>query len=146
MEHAEYVYTVGMNETEIDELLRTTGHGVLALADADEAYAVPLNYHYDGERFLLRMSEHDAESQKRRFIETTDTATFVCYAGGAEESWSIHVRGPVRRWDQEVDEATLNEWFPPFRLFDESIEDVEFALYELEMETVVGRKTAGSAP
>lgn len=132
-----------MDESEIDDRLRAGEHGVLGLADANDAYAIPLSYHYDGDRFLLRVSEHDEESQKGRFLETTDTATFVCYDSSTNESWSIHVRGPIRKWHGDVDEATLNDWFPPFRLFDEAVGDVEFSLYELRMEAVIGRKTVG---
>ena len=142
MEHAEYVYTVGMDATEVDEYLRAGSHGVLALADGDDAYAVPLSYHYDGTRLLLRVSTHDDDGEKRRYLDTTDTATFVCFAADADGSWSIHVRGPVAEWPGTVDETTLNEWFPPFRLFDEAVEDVAFTLYELDMESVVGRRTA----
>jgi hypothetical protein len=143
MDHVEYVYTVGMDAADIDDYLRAGSHGVLALADGDDAYAVPLSYHYDGEQFLLRVSTHDdIGSEKRRYLETTDTATFVCFAADADGSWSIHVRGSVAPWDGTVDEATLNEWFPPFRLFDEAVEDVEFTLYELDMGSVVGRRTA----
>lgn len=141
MEHAEYVYTVGMDTADIDQYLRAGSHGVLALADGDDAYAVPLSYHYDGERLLLRVSAHGDDSEKRRYLDTTDTATFVCFAADADGSWSIHVRGPVEEWDGTVDETTLNEWFPPFRLFDEAVEDVTFTLYELTMESVVGRRT-----
>ncbi|MGM0449024.1 MAG: pyridoxamine 5'-phosphate oxidase family protein [Methanobacteriota archaeon] len=141
MENVEYVYTSGMSESELDSHLRGGEHGVLALADNDDAYAVPLSYHYDGDRFLLRVSKHDGDSEKGRFLETTDTATFVCYDASTDESWSAHVRGAIRRWERDVDEATLNEWFPPFRLFDEAVEDVAFALYELRMETVIGRTT-----
>ncbi|MDS0477698.1 pyridoxamine 5'-phosphate oxidase family protein [Natrinema sp. 1APR25-10V2] len=141
MEHADYVYTTGMDDDEVEERLQTSDHGVLALADGDDAYAVPLNYHYDGEQFLLRVSDHD-DAEKRQYLETTDTATFVCYDTTDDESWSIHVRGPVRRSDRDIDEATLNEWFPPFHLFDEAVEDVEFLLYELELAAVTGRKTA----
>jgi hypothetical protein len=141
MDHVEYVYTSGMTEGEVDEHLRAGEHGVLGLADGDDAYAVPLSYHYDGDRLLLRVSCHGADSEKKRFLERTGTATFVCYGASAAESWSIHVRGPVRRWGGVVDETTLNEWFPPFRLFDEAVEDVTFELYELGKERVVGRKT-----
>ncbi|MFO8115371.1 MAG: pyridoxamine 5'-phosphate oxidase family protein [Halorubrum sp.] len=141
MEHAEYVYTSGMSESDVDEYLRAGEHGVLGLADDNDAYTVPLSYHYDGDRFLLRMSEHDDDSEKGRFIETTETATFVCYEASTTESWSIHVRGPLREWEGDVDEKTLNEWFQPFRLFDEAIENVGFTLYELGMETVAGRET-----
>ncbi|WP_408958499.1 pyridoxamine 5'-phosphate oxidase family protein [Natrinema sp. 74] len=141
MEHANYVYTTGMNDAELEDRLRTGSHGVLALADGDDAYAVSLHYHYDGDRFLLRMSDHDGDAEKRRYLETTDTATFICHETTADDSWSVHVRGPVCRSDRDVDETTLNEWFPPFRLFDEAVEDVEFALYELEPASVTGRVT-----
>ena len=144
MEHVEYVYTSGMTESAIDTRLRAGEHGVLGLANDDDAYAVPLSYHYDGDRLLLRVSEHDGDGEKGRFLETTDTATFVCYEASTDESWSVHVRGPIRRWERDVDEATLNEWFQPFRLFDEAVEEVGFALYELEMESVIGRVTADS--
>lgn len=141
MDHVEYVYTGGMSESEVDDQLRAGEHGVLGLADDDDAYAIPLSYHYDGERFLLRVSEHGDDSEKGRFLETTGRATFVCYEASTSESWSIHVRGPIETWRSDIDEATLNEWFQPFRVFDEAIESVEFSLYELGMETVIGRKT-----
>ena len=141
MEHVEYVYTSGMSESDLENRLRAGNHGVLGLADSDDAYVVPLSYHYDGERVLLRVSEHD-DSEKVAYLETTQTATFVCYAASADESWSIHIRGPVTEWNGDVDEKTLNEWFPPFRLFDEAVEDVAFTLYELDITSVVGRRTA----
>ena len=141
MKHAEYVYTTGMSESDVDEYLRAGEHGVLGLADGDDAYTVPLSYHYDGERFLLRVSEHDDDSEKGRFIDATETATFVCYEASTTESWSVHVRGPLREWQANVDEGTINEWFQPFRLFDEAVESVGFTLYELEMERVTGRRT-----
>lgn len=140
MRHAEYVYTMGMTDAEVDEQLRSGQHGVLGLADSDDAYAVPLSYHYDGERFLLRVSDHD-HAEKRRYLEGTGTATFVCYEATADASWSVQIRGPVEQWSMDVDEVTLNEWFPPFRLFDEAVEDVEFVVYELGLEQVTGRRT-----
>lgn len=141
MEHVEYVYTSGMTESEVDDYLRAGEHGVLGLAQDNDAYAIPVSHHYDGERLLLRVSDHDQDSEKGSYLETTATATFVCYEGSTDESWSILVRGPVEKWREDVDEATINEWFQPFRLFDEPVEDVEFSLYELRMETVIGRKT-----
>jgi len=140
MDHVEYVYTEGMDRGEIDERLRSGRHGVVALADGDEAYAVPLSYHYDGERLLVRVSD-DGDAEKVRFLDRTERATFVRYEGTADDSWSVHVRGPIRPWDGDADDATLNEWFPPFRLFDEAVEDVEMTVYELVMESVVGRRS-----
>lgn len=141
MDHVEYVYTTGMTETEIDNQLQAGQHGVLALADRNDAYALPLSYHYDGENLLLRISEHDSESEKLHYLETTESALFLCYEGTPTESWSIQIRGPIHRYQGDIDETTINEWFPPFRIFDESIENVEFSLYKLEMNEVTGRKT-----
>lgn len=141
MDHVEYVYTTGMSAAEVEEQLQAGEHGVLGLADEDDAYAIPLSYHYDGERLLLRVSEHDDDSEKKRFLETTRTATFLCYAASTTDSWSIHIRGPIKKWPGEVDEAIINKWFPPFRVFDEAVENVEFSLWELQMDTVIGRKT-----
>lgn len=141
MDHVEYVYTVGMSEAETEERLRSGNHGILALADDAEAYAVPLNYHYDGNRFLVRISDHGGDAEKRRFLEATETATFVCYGVDDSSSWSILARGPVDRWAGDVADATLNEWFPPFHLFDEPVEDVSFLLYELGLGRVTARRT-----
>lgn len=141
MEHVEYVYTAGMTESEVDSYLRAGEHGVLGLAQENDAYAVPMSYHYDGDRLLLRVSEHDQDSEKRSYLETTTTATFVCYEGSTDESWSVLVRGPIEKWEGDIDETTINEWFPPFRLFDESVESVEFSLYEIRLAAVIGRKT-----
>lgn len=140
MDHVEYVYTAGMDRSDIDARLRAGEHGVLGLADGDDAYAVPLSYDYDGDRILLRVSAND-DGEKGRFLATTDTATFVCYAASTRESWSIQIRGSLRKRDDDVDEATLNERFQPFRVFDEPVEAVEFSVYELEMEAVAGRST-----
>lgn len=141
MDHAEYVYTVGMSEAEAEEHLRTGSHGILSLADGAEAYAIPLSYHYDGDRFLIRISDHDGDAEKRRFLEATETATFVRYDAAESSSWSVLVRGPIDRWSGDVSEATLAEWFPPFRLFDEAVEDVSFLLYELDTRRVTARRT-----
>lgn len=141
MEHAAYVYTGGLSQEAVEERLRSGDHGVLGLADGDDAYAVPLSYHYDGDAFLLRVSDHDGHSEKRGFIEATETATFVCYGATDSESWSVQIRGPLREWQGDADEERINEWFPAFRLFDEAIENVGFTLYELQMEAVVGRET-----
>ena len=140
MEQVQYVYTTGMSEAEIRQRLRDGEHGVLALADGDEAYGVVLSYHYDGERLLLRVSD-DGDGRKAAFLGATEVATLVCHEATTEQSWSVHVRGPLTPWEGEVDETTLNDWFPPFRLFDETVADVEFSLYELGMDSVVGRRT-----
>lgn len=149
MEQVQYVYTIGMTETELERRLRAGEHGVLALADGDEAYAVVLSYHYDGDRLLVRASERDPDAgergggRKERFLASTTTATLVCYDADTEASWSIHVRGPLSPWEGEAGAAEINAWFQPFRLFGEPVSELSYRLYELGMETVVGRRTVG---
>jgi hypothetical protein len=140
MEHVDYVYTFGMTDEELDDHLRDGEVGVLALADGGDAYAVPVGYHYDGERLVVRLGD-DEDSTKMDYLETTETATLVVYEVESERSsWSVLVRGSLRRLPAETDRE-INEQFEPFRLFDEAVDDVDAAVYELEMEAVTGRQT-----
>ncbi|WP_128476195.1 pyridoxamine 5'-phosphate oxidase family protein [Halorussus pelagicus] len=140
MEHVEYVYTFGMTPAEVGESLREGEVGVLALASDSDAYAVPVGYHYDGERLLVRLGERD-DSTKMDFLESTGTATLVVYEKESEtSSWSVLVRGKLVGLPPETDRE-INEQFGPFRLFDEGVEDVDAAVYELRMEEVTGRRT-----
>ena len=145
MDNVEYVYTEGVPPDAVDELLGDRGHGTLALADGDDAYAVPLNYAYDGERFLLRVSDEPG-SEKVAYAESTATATFIVYETvGETHSWSVMIRGRIERLPEdeqaEFTDAWLNEQFPPFRLFDEAVPEVEMVLYELEPIELTGRRT-----
>jgi uncharacterized protein len=145
MKHADYVYTRGMDEEESERRLREHSYGVLALARDDDAYAVPLNYHYDRERLLLRVSE-ESRSTKVAYIQSTETATFVVHGvEDNERSWSVIIRGRIDRLpdeeQEELTDALVNEWFPPFRLFDEDVLEVEMAIYELNPDETIGRKT-----
>lgn len=145
MDHVEYVYTEGVDEEEIDRLLKKRGHGVLALARDDDAYAVPLNYLYDGSRLLVRMSD-EPESTKVLCAESTETATFIVYEmDETGNSWSVMIRGEIRplSTDEQVrfTDAEINDQFPPFRLFDEAIPEVEMLIYELDPDEITGRKT-----
>lgn len=138
MEHVEYVYTFGMTDGELDELIRTHDVGVLSLADAGDAYAVPVAYDYDGESLVVRLADH-GDSTKMTYLEATETATFVVYETG-DPSWSILVRGELRERD-DFDETHVNRRFSTLRVFGESIDEVETVVYELEMEEVTGRRT-----
>lgn len=145
MKHVDYVYTRGIDDKEVERRLRERSHGVLALARENDAYAIPLNYHYNGDRLLLRVSEKP-ESTKVAYIQSTETATFVVYGVEDEErSWSVMIRGQLDRLSKDeqegITDALINEWFPPFRLFDEEVLDVEMAIYELNPDEIVGRKT-----
>ncbi|WP_458189303.1 pyridoxamine 5'-phosphate oxidase family protein [Haladaptatus sp. NG-WS-4] len=140
MEHVEYVYTFGMDETEIEDRLREAGTGILSLARGDDAYAIPVGCHYDGERMLLRFAVEDS-GDKMDYVETTDTACFVVYDANGDESWSVLMTGTLHPVAESFDESAVNELFLPLRVFDENIDDVEPKIYELEIEHVTGRKT-----
>lgn len=137
MEHVEYTYTFGMTDGELDQLIRTHGIGVLSLADAGDAYAVPVAYDYDGESLVVRLADHE-DSTKMTYLDGTDTATFVIYEPG-DSSWSILVRGELRERD-DFDETRINQRFSTLRVFDEPIDEVEVVVYELEMTEVTGRR------
>lgn len=145
VDHVEYTYTTGMPDEELAERLHEESFGVLSLARDDESYAIPVAFHYDGERILLRLSD-DGNSEKVRFLDSTERASLLLYAApGERDSWSILVRGLIRSLPEEeqagISDAEINEWFAPFRVFDESIEDVEVRLYELDPDTMTGRQT-----
>lgn len=145
MEHVEYVYTEGVDEAETERLLREHGHGVLALAKDNDAYAVPLNYFYDGSSLLIRVSE-EPDSTKAAYAESTEMATFIIYDVEDERtSWSVMVRGHIERLPEDDQERftdpVLNERFPPFHLFDEHVPEVEMVIYELDPYEITARRT-----
>lgn len=139
MEHADYVYTTGMTTDDVEAHLRDADDCVLSLADAGDAYAFPVSCHYDGDALLLRLSRHGDE-QKFDYLDTTDTACVVLYGTEGDASWSVLVRGPLTE-RETPDETTLNEWFGPFRVFDEAIGDVAFRVYAIEFAELTGRRT-----
>ena len=83
---------------------------------------------------------------KIKFADTTNTATFVIYEYTApSDSWSVLIRGELTPLDSEnqtvLSPSEMNEYFPPFRLFDEGVAEVEMTLYELRPESITGRTT-----
>lgn len=145
IEHIDYVYTIGMTDSEVDECLHEGEAGVLALANGGRAYAVPASYYYDGLSLFFRLGD-DEHSKKHEFIETTDEACFLLYGIDAPgESWSIIATGTLREVaDPEragFDAATINERFGSLRVFDEAIDEIDLALFELDIETITGRRT-----
>ncbi|ADJ16084.1 pyridoxamine 5'-phosphate oxidase family protein [Halalkalicoccus jeotgali] len=141
MGDVEYTYTRGMDEGAVDERLAGAETGVLALAVGDDAYAIPVAFHREGERVYFRLAVHEG-SEKAASLESTARAAFVVYdTAPPDDSWSIVLRGPIRPAERDLDDATINALFTPLRVFDESIESIEPTVYELAIETVTGRTT-----
>ncbi len=150
MKHVEYAYTRGLEDEEVDDLLRTTETGVLALAADDDAYAVPMAHYYDGDGLYFRLGRTEG-SEKWAFIDQTKTACYTIYGTRDTEdadelkSWSITATGTLSELpasEREVfDTEEINQDFPPIRIFGESVEDVEIVVLEFEIETMTGRMT-----
>lgn len=145
---ADFTYTAGMSESEVEAALGERAHGVLALADGDESYAVPVFHHYENGSLLFRLGE-SPDSRKAEFIEATETATYVVYEVGStadpaeREGWSVLARGPIHAVPEDeagYDATAINERFAPIRLFDEALDEVELTLYELRVEELAGRR------
>lgn len=150
MEHVEYAYTRGMDESEVEERLRTTETGVLALSDGGESYAIPLDHYYEDGNLYFRLGITEG-SEKRDFIEATERSSYVLYGAEATEdpreldSWSIVIEGTLRKLTDEqrqyFDTAEINRDFAPIRVFDEDIEEIDIELFELEIDRMTGRIT-----
>ncbi len=145
MDRVEFVYTLGMSEAEVETHLERVETGVLSLASDDDAYAIPVAHHYEDGSLYVRLST-DGSSTKLSYLEETETACLTLYDVDASgDSWSVVVTGPLRQLgDSEreaFDAAAVNESFLELRVFDEDIEAIDLEIYELEIETIAGRKT-----
>lgn len=146
MDHIEYVYTVGMSDGEIGRRLREEPAGVLAFADAGEAYAVPVSHYWDeaAGRLVFRLGDDD-HSRKLAYAATTTEASYVLYGVDDDGSWSVMARGSLVELDEEeaeaYDAATINERFDAFRVFDEDVADLEIRPFALDVRELTGRRT-----
>ncbi|EJN58443.1 pyridoxamine 5'-phosphate oxidase family protein [Halogranum rubrum] len=144
MRDIEYTYTLGMDETEVDEHLRTHRTGSLALADDGEAYAVPVAYHVEDGAVYFRLGEHEG-SEKMAFLDTTTRGCLLVYDydADADTSWSIVVRGPLSRVDSdEFAPDERNPDYTPLRVFGESLDDLDPVFVRLDIDEITGRRTS----
>lgn len=144
MTNAEFTYSIGMTDDEIEAHLRAETVGVLALADDGESYAIPVAYHYDGERIYVRLGLNP-NSRKTEMLSKTDTACFLIYgADPLQDSWSIIATGSLSEAESAsgFDDELVNELFVPLRVFDEPIENIDPTVFVLETESITGRRSA----
>jgi len=138
-----------MSDSEIATVLGRANHGVLSLADADTAYSVPMSYGFDpdADALVFQFVLHDG-SRKRAFVEQTDTASFT--VSRTDDEWfSVVVEGPISAVpDERTTDAYAaiaeSAWFPDLTVFDRSVAEAEFDLFELSIESRDGRKAPGS--
>ncbi len=135
-----------LDEYETAAFLREQGLGVVSLATAGEAYAVPMAFAYDEDRnrCLLRFVMGE-ESRKRSVLAGTGTATLVTFEWHGADDWrSAVARGPIEELPNE-DLAEAAALFSELGaeaaldVFNGPISDYETGWYALEIEEVTGR-------
>ena len=96
----EFAYTRGLDDEDVERFLREAPTGVLALADGDEAYAVPVVHEYRDGSLYFHLGDHPG-STKLSFADSTTTATYVVYDAEPTDdpealtSWSVLARGSL---------------------------------------------------
>jgi len=134
-----------MDDSEIDALLGTGGTGVIAFADADEPYAVPISYGYDSDAEAVYIRCGFApDSEKRRFVDDGVTASLVITDDTG--TWqSVIVRGSLTEIAEPAIEGGAAQSIrrmniPYVTIHETPATAMEFELYRLAPESVTGRK------
>lgn len=138
-----------MSDEEIASVLGSANHGILSLADDDTAYSVPMSYGFDPDAgvMIFQFVSHEG-SRKRAFVERTDVASFTVSRAGDDDWFSVVAEGPISEVSDERNDdayATIaaTAWFPDLTVFDGDITEAEFALFELSIDSIEGRKAPG---
>jgi len=109
---------VRMSDAQIDTFLTEQGTGVLALADGDAAYAVPISFGYEDGRCYFAFFRFADEPRKEAYAETTETACLAVYDVESMFRWkSVLAFGPLEpvgpdRWDEVGAAMGENAWSP----------------------------------
>lgn len=146
MAHAE---ETEMSDGEIDEFLARHETGVLALAQSDEPYSIPISYGFDaGERTFYMRLVSTPESQKRRFLAASPSARLVVYEEADERTTyrSVVATGDLEEIPpEELTPDQIAQYGsakrPLFEIWAESKPDLEISLYRLSPKSVSGRAT-----
>jgi nitroimidazol reductase NimA-like FMN-containing flavoprotein (pyridoxamine 5'-phosphate oxidase superfamily) len=135
-----------MTDGEVDTFLARHETGVLALARADDPYAIPISYGYDASerQFYLRLvSERDSE--KRQFLTGDAAARLVVYEEGDTTYRSAIAVGTLRSVPTDELDVSQIEQFgdtqrPLFEVWGTAKADLDIDLYELDPDELTGRE------
>lgn len=137
-----------MTPAEIDEVLGRHETGVLSLARMDDPYAIPISYGYDPEkhRFYMRLVS-TPESEKRKFLSSSPSVRLVVYEEDGDTYRSVIAEGALER--VTTDDMTTERIVqygqakrPLFEIWGESKRDLDIQLYELDADSLSGRRIA----
>ncbi len=138
-----------MSAAEIDSFLRRHETGVLALAAADEPYAIPISYGYDGDdgTFYMRIVS-TPDSEKRDFLASSPAIRLVVYeeADDGETYWSVVATGDLEQIDpSDLDVEEIEQYGetrrPLFEIWGTSKADLRIQLYRFKPDEISGRRT-----
>lgn len=136
-----------MSKKEYNKFLCNHGVGVLSLACGSGSYAIPVSYGYEAdEELLCVMLGYSPDSKKKRWVEDTETATFVVHEICDDmQAESVIVRGTLSEVEEDELPAcyeAFSENASPMILHDSGsfIEEAEFAFYSFYIDTIEGRK------
>jgi nitroimidazol reductase NimA-like FMN-containing flavoprotein (pyridoxamine 5'-phosphate oxidase superfamily) len=132
-----------LTEDERDEVLGRNEAGVLALASGDDPYAIPISYGYDGveRRFYVQLVTTD-DSEKQRFLGATTPARLVVTEHREGDYSSVIADGTLTRvFRDELSVEEIHQYGGSKRpLLEAWGEDEDVELYELDPETLTGRR------
>jgi len=135
-----------MTDAETDALLGRRETGVLSLARDDEPYAVPISYGYDASerQFVMRLVSTSG-GEKERFLTDSPRVRFVVYEEDGPTYRSVIANGRLELIPRSALTPTHVERFgaakrPLFEMWEQSREDLEVRLYELDPDELSGRR------
>jgi len=135
-----------LSNEQTDALLSNNETGVLSLANENEPYAIPISYGYDAQnrRFYLRLVS-TPESEKRQFLPSSPETRLVVCEDDGEIYESVVARGTLEEIPRDELTADHIEQYgdakrPLFEMWGESKQDLNVRLYQLDPETLSGRR------
>jgi len=133
-----------MADADAAGLLRTAGWGVLALADGDRPYSIPVSFGYDGEAVYFLLVGQSPDDRKFAFVGDGQPARLLATRVNARFDWgSVAVTGTLRAvdrngegWDRLLETLGESDWFSP--TFDAADEVSGVQGWALEPDRVTG--------
>jgi uncharacterized protein len=138
-----------MTEAEIDAFLSRHETGVLALADDDTPYAIPISYGYNADEqvFYMRLVS-TPESEKRQFLASSPHGRLVVYEetdSGTTYRSVVAVGSLEEIAPSDLTAAHVEQYGaakrPLFEIWGESKQDLNIQLYEFSPAKLSGRRT-----
>jgi nitroimidazol reductase NimA-like FMN-containing flavoprotein (pyridoxamine 5'-phosphate oxidase superfamily) len=133
-----------MDATEIKAFLEKQHSGMLALANDSDAYAIPVSFGtVESDQDIYFRLGFGPGSQKRSYLDATDHAAFVAY-DRIDEGWaSIVAIGRPEVFEKDGADSAIVQMvdrldIPFFRVFDRPVEDIDFRLVRLDVQSVRG--------